>query len=79
MKRYFKDAYGATASIRENRDMSATLVVRDAHGRRFFGKCYGSYIGARRALGKLGDCWREITDAKTIADLKDQIAQIRKL
>lgn len=64
MKRYFRDAYGATASIRENRDGSASLVVCDTHGRRFFGKCYGSYIGARRALGKLGDCWREMPAAQ---------------
>lgn len=59
MKRYFVDTYGATASIQENRDMSATLKVADANGRPMFGKCYGSYIGARRALGKLGDGWRE--------------------
>ena len=67
MKRYFVDAHGATASIQENRDMSATLKVADANGKPIFGKCYGSYIGARRALGKLGDCWREMpqtTNAK---------------
>jgi hypothetical protein len=56
---YYRDAYGCTASIRENRDLSATLCVCDAHGRPFYGKCYGSKTAAKRALGRLGDCWRE--------------------
>lgn len=59
MKQYFVDVYGGTASIRGNRDGSFTLKVSDAHGRPFYGKCYSSYIGARRALGKLGDGWCE--------------------
>ena len=66
MKRYFVDTYGATASIRENRDSSATLKIADANGKPFFGKCYGSYASARRALGKLGDCWREKPQATPV-------------
>lgn len=59
MKKYYRDIYGCTASIRLNKDGSATLKAADAHGNHFFGKCYGSETAARRALGRLGDCWKE--------------------
>lgn len=59
--RYFRDAYGCTASIRLNRDGSATLKIADAHGRPVHGKCHGTERGARIALGKYGDCWKEVT------------------
>jgi len=62
MKKYFRDVYGGTASIRLNKDGSATLKVADAHGRPCYGKCYGSERAARIALGKLGDGWKETTN-----------------
>jgi len=61
MKKYFKDFYGCTASIRINRDGSVTLKVADAHGKPVYGKCYGSETSAKRAMGRLGDCWKEVT------------------
>lgn len=60
MKKYYRDIYGCTASIRLNRDGSATLKVADAHGRPVSGKCYSSERAAKIALGKLGDCWKEV-------------------
>ena len=60
MKKYYRDFYGSTASIRLNRDGSATLKVADPYGRPCFGKVYGSERGAKIALGKQGDCWREV-------------------
>ena len=62
MKKYFRDFYGSTASIRMNRDGSATLKVSDAHGTPVYGKCYGSERSARIAMGKLGDCWKEVKE-----------------
>lgn len=59
-KKYFRDAYGATASVRLNHDGSATLKVSDAHGRPIYGRCYGSERAAKVALGRLGDCWKEV-------------------
>ena len=59
MKRFFTDFYGSTASITEHRDLSATLKIADAHGKPVFGKVYGSYTAARRALSRYGDCWKE--------------------
>ena len=60
MTKYFRDFYGCTASIRLNRDGSASLKVSDAHGKCFYGKCYGSETAAKRAMGRLGDCWKEV-------------------
>lgn len=60
MKKYFRDFYGCTASIRVNSDGSASLKVANAHGKGIYGKCYGSERAAKVALGKLGDCWKEV-------------------
>ena len=59
MKRY-KNFYGSTASIKINRDGTAVLKVSDGHGKRFVNKVYKSERGARIAMGKIGDCWREV-------------------
>jgi len=58
--KYFKLMYGGTASIRLNKDGSATLKACDANGKFFYGKCYGSERAAKVALGKLTDGYEEI-------------------
>ena len=53
MKRYFKSIYGASASIEQHRDGTATLRLFVA-GKRFR-KTYNTTHGARVALGTWGD------------------------
>lgn len=57
MKKYFKDMYGASASIQTHRDGTATLAVY-CGGKRSR-KTYGSERGARSALGRMSDTWTE--------------------
>lgn len=59
MKRYYRDAYGCTASISET-PKSATLRVCNAHGTCIHKRRYGSYRGARTAMGRMSDGWREV-------------------
>ena len=58
-KKYFRDVYGCTASLRLNRDGSATLKISDPSGRPIFGRCYGSERAAKIAMGKQSDGWTE--------------------
>ena len=62
MKRYFKDFYGGTASIAET-SSGFRLCVADGHGRRMISKLYKTYRGARCAMGKLSDSWKEVCNA----------------
>ncbi len=52
MKRYYKDAYGCTASISET-PKAATLRVCNAHGTCIHRRRYESFRGARIAMGAL--------------------------
>lgn len=58
-KRYFKDCYGCTAVIEEKAE-GARLKVSNAHGGRIANKLYKSYRGARIAMGRMSDGWREV-------------------
>lgn len=58
MKKYFKDFYGATASIQTGRDGKAKLSVT-AGGKRTV-KTYSTELGARIAMGRMSDCWKEV-------------------
>lgn len=58
MKRYYRDAYGCTASITK-RTSDVLLSVRDGHGRLLIRRTYATEHGARIALGRCSDCWRE--------------------
>lgn len=58
MKHYYRDIYGATASIEEHRDGGATL--RTCAGLVKTAKRYASRKGARIAMGRMGDGWREV-------------------
>lgn len=58
MKKYYKDFCGATASITTRRDGTAKLVIM-AGGKRY-SNTYKTERGARIAMSKQGDSWREV-------------------
>lgn len=60
MKRTFKDFYGCTASISESSN-GYRLRVSNAYGSRIKNQLYTSYRGARSAMGRMSDCWKEVT------------------
>lgn len=62
MKKHFKDFYGGTASITET-PSGFRLRVSDGHGSRVLSKTYQTYRGARCAMGKLSDGWKEVCNA----------------
>ena len=61
MTRYYKDIYGCTASITEDWT-TYHLRVSNAYGQRILSKRYTTFRGARIAMGKMSDCWREIKE-----------------
>lgn len=60
MKKYFKDFYGCSASITIKASGTAVLKVSDSYGKRFWNKEHKSERGARCAMAKLSDGWREV-------------------
>lgn len=60
MTRYFRDFYGCTASIKNNRGRYL-LRVSDRYGSPILEKGYESLRGAKIAMGKIGDCWKELS------------------
>ena len=58
-KRHYTDCYRGTASIVEEA-RGYVLTVCDGHGRRTLRKAYGTWRGARIAMGRMSDCWREV-------------------
>ena len=59
MKRYFKDFYGSSASITATRDGSFRLIIRLDNGKLFHRKTYATERGARVAMGRMSEGWRE--------------------
>ena len=57
--RYFRDFYGCTASISETRDGRYALCSTAGHCRTT--AKYDTYRGARQAMGRMSDGWREVT------------------
>ncbi len=57
MQRY-KDFYGATATIKKTYD-GYKLVV-SVMGRKVISKTYNTERGAKIAMGRVGDAWRQI-------------------
>ena len=55
---YYRDFYGSTASLKE-RGNRFILTVRLSDGRLYSKKSYTSRRGAKIALGKMGECWKE--------------------
>ena len=59
MKRYYRDAYGCTASISET-PKAVTLCVCSAQGAYIHRRRYKTFRGARAAMGRMSDGWREV-------------------
>ena len=57
MKKYYKDFYGATASINEKKDGTAELTI--VVGSKRTKKHYANIRGAKIAMGRYGECWVE--------------------
>lgn len=66
MRAFYIDFYGCRADLCQHPGRETTrLIIRDPSGRVFHRKEYQTWIGAKIAMGKLGDCWRnELTGAK---------------
>ena len=62
MKRYFKDAYGCTASIAET-PKGYRLRCANPYGGVIRNDVFGTYRGARQAMGRMSDGWREVATA----------------
>lgn len=60
MKKHFRDFYGCTASITVMRDGRAKLVVRTPGGKLVTRGEYKTERGARIAMGRSSDGWRQI-------------------
>ena len=60
MKKVFIDFYGCSASIRLSPSGCAHLIVRDAWGKKIHDKMYVTLRGARIAMGRMSDGWREV-------------------
>lgn len=58
MKKYYKDFYGATASIAQAPDGFRLKV--SAGGMRHTNKVYATERGAKSAMNRMGDSWNEI-------------------
>lgn len=61
MKRVFKDFYGCTASISESSN-GFRLRVSNGCGQRIKNQLYTSYRGARSAMSRMSDCWKEVAE-----------------
>lgn len=59
MKRYFRDFYGCTASIRTRYSGRTELVIRTSLGGLVLRREYDTERGARIAMGQYSDCWTE--------------------
>lgn len=60
MKKNYKDFYGCTASITVYRDGRAKLVIRTPGNKYVTRGEYKTERGARIAMGRASDCWRQI-------------------
>ena len=59
MRAFYVDFYGCHADLCQMLGSEETrLTVRDASGNIFHRKYYRTWRGAKIAMGKLGDCWR---------------------
>lgn len=67
MRSFYTDFYGCTASLCQMLHSSETrLVVRDPHGNVIKRKYYRTWRGAKIAMGKLSDSWKNDLTGKEI-------------
>ena len=59
LKKYYRDFYGCTASLRTRYDGSTELVIRTHLGGTVLRRTYDTEHGARIAMGQYSDCWTE--------------------
>ena len=57
-KTYWKDVYGATASLTESKD--GTVKLRVFAGMTTTKKTYKNLKSAKSAMNRIGDCWEEV-------------------
>lgn len=60
MIKTFKDFYGSRATIKEQNNGQFKLTIKTAQGKAEENKLYNTYRGARIAMGKCSDAWREV-------------------
>jgi len=60
MKKYYRDFYGNTASISKTNDSRFRLKVRVSNGQLVHNKVYDTERGAKIALGRSSDGWKEL-------------------
>lgn len=59
MRAFYVDFYGCHADLCQYLYRETTrLTIRDQNGRVIHRKEYRTWRGAKIAMGKLGDCWR---------------------
>lgn len=57
MRKRFKDAYGAEAVLRTQGNRFRLIVA--CMGKTIINRVYTTERGAKIAMGKVGDCWKE--------------------
>ena len=59
MRAFYTDFYGCHADLCQYLHSETTrLTIRDSRGNIIHRKEYRSWRGAKIAMGKMGDCWR---------------------
>ena len=59
MRAWYTDIYGCEADLCQYPGMETTrLTIRTPDGRTILRKEYRTWRGAKIAMGKYGDCWR---------------------
>lgn len=58
MRAFYTDFYGCHADLCQYASGTTRLTIRTQHGTIIHRKEYRTWIGAKIAMGKLGDCWR---------------------
>lgn len=56
-RKFYRDAYGAKAALWKGSKGYGLLVT--CMGKRIIAKTYATERGAKIAMGKVGDCWKE--------------------
>ena len=59
--RRFRDFFGCTAEITETRHGEYRLTTWTPQGIPVINKVYGTYRGARIAMGRMSDGWKEVS------------------
>lgn len=58
---FYRDFYGCFATVTERRDGTAHLVMKlGNNGKIFHSKTYKSVRGAKIAMGRMSDGWRQL-------------------